>query len=128
MLRPNFEDPLDTAQDLVDNNIYLYDIPGGDIWKQMLAKSPFPAYNKLAETMYIPNDWEEYDYYAEHNVIGEGTHAFMGGYLSPIELAFGRWYRSEERVSGFYPLNGYLSDKKWYLNEVRVYSLGKTSK
>ena len=123
MMTPNFEDPMDTAKQLVDNNIILYDIPRGQIWKQFLEQSPIPEYNKLAETYYVTKDWDEFDYYSEHKVIGSGTHAHMGSYLD-YELDMGRWYRSKERVSGKYPWTGYLSNKKWYLNDVRkVYKL-----
>ena len=34
------------------------------------------------------------------------------------ELAMGRWYRSKEKVAGMNPFGGYLSSKKWHLNEV----------
>ena len=119
MLRPNFEEPLDTAKQLVDNNITLYEVPGGNIWKQFLATSPDPAYNKLAENMYITKDWNDFYYYGKHYVIGKGTHAQMSPYLDSDELDYGRWYRSKEKVSGKYPNGGYLSNKKWYLNEVR---------
>ena len=60
MLKPNFEDPLDTAQQLVDNNITLYVTPGGHIWKQFLAKSSLPEYNILAKNMHIPSGWREW--------------------------------------------------------------------
>ena len=118
MLKPNFDDPLDTAKQLVENNITLYYVPGAYIMKQFLAKSSIPEYNKLGESMYITKDWDEYYHYIEHNVIGEGTHAFIGGFLYPKDLAFGRWYRSKEIVKGFNLYGGYLSNKKWYLNEV----------
>ena len=118
MLKPNFEDPLDTAQDLIDNNITLYDVPGGYIWKQFMAQSTVPEYNKLAQTMIITKDWDEYVFFTEHYIIGKGTHAQMASYLTHYELNHGRWYRSEEKVSGKYPFGGYLTNKKWYLNEV----------
>ena len=54
-----------------------------------------------------------------YGVIGNGTHALMSGYLSPYELTFGKWYRSTERVSGKNPHGGYLTNKKWHLNEVK---------
>ena len=119
ILRPNFEDPLDTAEDLVDNNITLYEVPGGYIWKQFLTQSPVLAYNRLVETMILTKDWDEYYYYSEHYVIDKGTHTQMSGYLYPEELDMGRWWRSQEKVSGRIPYGGYLSNKKWYLNEVR---------
>ena len=118
MLRPNFEDPLDTAVDLVDNNITLYCNPYGQIWKQFLAQSTIPAYNKLADTMIITEDWDEYNNYSEHYVLEKETHAMMVSLLLPYELAMGRWYRSKEIVRGKNPYAGYLSNKKWHLNEV----------
>ena len=118
MLRPNFEDPLDTAQDLVDNNITLYFTPGGNIWKQFLSLSPITAYNKLSETVYITTGYDEFDYYSKHNVIGNGTHAYMGSFLPRYILAMGTWYRSKQNIVGKYPYGGYLSNKKWYLNKV----------
>ena len=118
MLRPNFEDPMDTAQDLIDNDITLYMVPGGYIWKHFLAQSSVPAYNKLAETMIITNDWEEFEFYTEHFLIGYGTHAKISSLVRAEELAMGKWWRSQERVSGRIPYGGYLSNKKWSLNEV----------
>ena len=118
MLRPNFEDPLDTAHDLIVNNITVYNWPGGYIWKQFLAQSPVPTYNKLAETMIVTEDWDEYWNFPEHYVFGNGTHAQMGGYLVPSELEMGRWWRSKEQVEGKIPYTGYLTNKKWSLNEV----------
>ena len=56
MLRPNFEVPLDSAQDIVDNNKILYVLPNGETWKQFLEISPVPEYNKLAENMIITKE------------------------------------------------------------------------
>ena len=121
MLRPNFEDPMNTAQDLVDNNIILYEIPGGEYYKQFLAKSSIPAYNKLAETMIITKDFNEFNYYTEHYVIGNGTHAKFSYLVLQSELDMGKWWRSKEKLQGDIPYAGYLSNKKWYLNEVKFY-------
>ena len=121
MLRPNFEDPMDTAQDLVDNNITLYVSPGSHIWKQFLAQSPNFAYNKLAENMIIPKDWDEFYNYTEHYAIGKGTHAKLTYAIFQYELDMGKWWRSKEKLQGDIPYAGYLSNKKWYLNEVKFY-------
>ena len=118
-MRQNFEEPLDAAKQLVEKNITLYNIPGGDIWKQFLLESPIPEYKILGETMIIADDWDHFDNISLHDVIGAGTHAQMiGGNLEPYELAMGKWYRSKERLSGFFPYTGYLTNKKWHLNEV----------
>ena len=63
------------------------------------------------------------------NFARPSTHAFMGSSLSPWELSLGEnkeinsgrgWYRSKEKVAGIYPYAGYLTNKKWHLNEVRT--------
>ena len=120
ILRPNFEEPLDTAKQLVDKNITLYNIPGSEIWKQFLLDSPILEYNKLGETMIIADDWDHFDNITEHDVMGAGTHAYITGYLIPSELAMGRWHRSKEKLAGDHPYGGYLTNKKWHLNEVML--------
>ena len=120
ILTPNFEDPLETAQQLVDNDITIFSGPGTDLWKQFLADSPISEYNKLAETFYIPQDWYEFDDYCEQYIIGEGTHATMGNFLTPEMLDMGRWWQSKENLIGVYPFGGYISTKKWHLNEVSI--------
>ena len=122
-MRPNFEEPLDTAKQLVEKNITLYDGPGYEIWKQFLLDSPIKEYKILGKNMIIANDYDHFDYISKNYVIGEGTHAYMGGSLLPFELAMGRWYRSQEKMAGDYPFGGYLTNKKWHLNEVKINSL-----
>ena len=127
ILRPNFEEPLDTAKQLVEKNITLYVTPGAEIWKQFLLDSSIPEYKILGENITIPDDWDHYGYMTEHDVIGAGTHAQMKTSLGPKELSLGEnkeinsgrgWYRSKEKVAGKYPYGGYLTNKKWHLNEV----------
>ena len=118
ILRPNFEEPLDTAKQLVEKNITIYMTPGTQIWKQFLLKSSIPEYNILGETFLIPDDWDHFDIISEHYVIGNGTHAYMTGSLYPYFLAMGRWHRSKEKLAGDHPYGGYLTNKKWHMNEV----------
>ena len=117
-MRPNFEEPLDTAKQLVEKNITLYDVPGTGVWKQFLLESPIPEYNILGGTYIIADDWDHFDNISEHDVIGAGTHALMGEYLTSWELSLGRWHRSKDKLAGKYPYSGYLTNKKWHLNEV----------
>ena len=118
ILRPNFEEPLDTAKQLVKKNITIYAIPGSEIWKQFLLESSIPEYNILGETYLIADDWDHFENITEHYVMGNGTHAWMSGSLYPKILAMGRWYRSKEKLAGDNPYAGYLTNKKWHLNEV----------
>ena len=103
--------------------------PGTEIWKQFLLEAPILEYNKLGETFIITDDWDHFDNITEHDVMGAGTHAWMTGVLSPYELDMGKkhhpdgnrtngWYRSKDKVAGINPYGGYLTNKKWHLNEV----------
>ena len=120
ILRPNFEEPLDTFKKLVENNITLFVRPGTEIWKQFLLESPILENRLLGETMLIPDDWDHFYNITEHGVFGEGTHAQLTGYLAPWQLRdHGPWYRSKETLAGKYPYSGYLTNKNWHLNEVK---------
>ena len=48
---------------MLDKNVSLFDIPGGEIWKDFLLSSPIPEYNKMGETFYSATTWDEFDYY-----------------------------------------------------------------
>ena len=118
MLRPNFDEPLDTAKQLVKKNIIVFDGPGSEFWGQFLLESSVPEYNILGETFFCVDDWDTYNDMFLHDILGAGTHAVMLGYLNPEEIALGRWYRSKEKLDGMNPFAGYLTNKKWHLNEV----------
>ena len=116
-MRPNFEEPLDTSKQLVEQNITLYDAPGYEGWRHFLQESSIPEYNILGGNMIFADDLHQFYNIAYHDVIGAGTHAQIAGYLYPDLLAMGRWYRSKEKVSGTNPYAGYLTKKKWHMNE-----------
>ena len=118
ILRPNFEEPLDTAKQLVEKNITLYDLPGTEFRKHFLLNSPILEYNKLGETILFADDYDHLENISKHDIIGAGTHALVAGGLTLSELDLGRWYRSKEKLDGMNPFAGYLTNKKWHLNEV----------
>ena len=123
ILRPNFEEPLDTAEQLVEKNITIYMTPGTEIWKQFLLQSSIPEYRILGETFIVPDDWDHFNNIAKHDVIGAGTHANVAGYLEPYYLAMGRWHRSKDKLAANNPYVGYLTNKKWHMNEVCQYNI-----
>ena len=75
ILRPNFEEPLDTAQQLVEKNITLIVVPAGNIWKEILLESSVTDYSILGENMIVPDDWDQFDIILEQGILGAGTHA-----------------------------------------------------
>ena len=134
-MKPNFESPVHTARDLVERDITLYHIPGAQVWRQMLSQSDIPEYRKIAETMIITKSWEQVFKMTKNELLSQGTHALMVSYLSSSTLAWatefdhdkgkykrnsGRgYYRGEMLVlTGVIPETGYLTHKKWHLNEV----------
>ena len=116
MFKPRFEEPIDSAKQLIENNITLFDMAGNEYWVQFLANSPIPEYQTLSKRLIIPNDWDELWHLIEDGIIGNGTHAQMSYSLTPYEKSLGRWWKGN-LVQGDYPYAGYLSDKKWHLNE-----------
>ena len=118
MFKPRFEDPIDSAKQLIENNITLFEMPGGEYWVEFLANSPIPAYQTLSNHLIIPKDWDEYDHFTEHGIFGNGTHATTGyAVMPPWYKSLGKWWKGN-LLLGNYPYVGFLSDKKWYLNEV----------
>ena len=80
--------------------------------------STVDAYNILGDNFLIANSWDHFDNISKHHVIDAGTHAQMTSLLLPFEQKMGRWHRSKENVAGNFPYGGYLTNKKWHLNEV----------
>ena len=109
---------METANDLVENDITLILTPGGEMWEQFLAKSPVPEYNKLAENVYIPTTWGHWWYYSSIYIVQNGTHALLSTHLTQQHFCWDKWYRSKEILRGNNPYAGYLTNKKWSLNEV----------
>ena len=69
-MRPRFEDPIDTAEDMMNNNITLFMLQlGYSSWKQDLLKVDRPEYTFIAENMVSVKSAWEYLYYIEHYII-----------------------------------------------------------
>ena len=123
-MRPNFEEPLDTAKQLVENNITIYMGPFASGWRELMQESNITEYMILGENLVYAKDNDQFYEIAEHDVLGKGTHAQLISYLMPYELELGKklnsgrgWYRSKERFPDD-PYFGFLSNRKWHFNEV----------
>ena len=126
ILRPNFEDYMDTAKQLEEKKITLYFWPDSESTVQFLLDSAILEYRKLGENAIIADDYAHMNNITKHDVLGAGTHATMTYFIDYVELGYGEeyhpdgrgWYRSKEIVSGRNPYAGYVTNKKWHLNEV----------
>ena len=122
---PRFEEPIDSAKQLIENNITLLIFPGGEYWVQFLANSPIPEYQTLSKHVMIAKTMRNFHQTMKHGIMGNGTHARMSWGLTPITRSYGMWWRGNP-VLGNYPYGGDLSDKKWHLNEAsNIFSFKK---
>ena len=86
--------------------------------------------------MHIAEDYAPYFEYQQTKVFGEGTYASLWTYILPgtynkcsYKKMNGIWkcvienkvHRSKTVFQEIQPFSGYLSNKKWYLNEVGIY-------
>ena len=113
ILKANYDDPVDSAQDIVDRNLTLFIIPYSFMWKQWLATHANPLYRKISETMIIPESPRQFYGLMKHGIMRDNTHVTMVGYLGPWEKSLGLWWRSKERVEGYQGFAGFLTRKNW---------------
>ena len=121
LLTPSYEEPVETAKDLINRNITPLIGPGGEIYKQVFAASPDQNYREISRRFFIAKDWNEYDDMV-HKVTSTGMYAVMST-LPPTwvvpEEEYKDWYRSTETIAGdWIEYSVHLSNKKWPLKKV----------
>ena len=52
LVKPVYEKPIDTAEDIIERGIKIIYVPGTESMVETLKKSPFPLTRKLAENTY----------------------------------------------------------------------------
>ena len=77
LLRPDFEKPVETAEDLIERDLTPFYQPGRDFLIQFFAESPSPAFRQLSKTLVIPKDWPTY-FDMMDKVVTEGATADIG--------------------------------------------------
>ena len=119
LLRPSYEEPVETVADLIKRDITPFYAPGGEIFKQLLAASLDPNYQEISRRLFIAKDWDEYEDLVRR-VTGTGLFAEIGPYpwwFNSTE-EFKYWYRSSETIGGTNPFRVHLTNKKWPLKKV----------
>ena len=53
LLKPVYEKPIDTAEDIIERGITIIDYPGRESMVETLKRSPFPLTRALAEHTYV---------------------------------------------------------------------------
>ena len=121
LLRPSYEEPVETAADIMKRDITPFLYPGSEIYIQFFAASPDPNFQEISKRFYISKDWDEY-YDLVRKVLSTGLYAEMRTLqvlftksIKDHEEEYKRWYRSTETISGLYKYAVHLSNKKWPL-------------
>ena len=111
---------MDTAADLIERDIAPLLWPGAEVYISDFANSPDPNFQEISRRFVIAKDWDEYEEMVR-KVISTGLYARMGTdpwCFYDCTEEFKDWYRSSERISGKYPYQVHLSNKKWPLKKV----------
>ena len=118
LLTPSYEEPVDTAEDLIKRDIIPFLSPGSEIWIQFFAASNDTNYQEISRRLVIAKDWREYDDLAS-KVISTGMYADMQTLpWVDYEEEYQDWYRSTETIAELIPYKVHLSNKKWPLKKV----------
>ena len=129
LLRPSYEEPVETAADLIKRDIIPFLDPGADIYVQFFAASSDPVYQEISRRFVIAKDYDEYDDMVL-KVTSTGMFADFGTQPDPWavpEKEYKDWYRSSEKIAGFNPYIGHLANKKWPLKKVLLSSIKKNN-
>ena len=121
LLMPSYEEPVDTAKDLIRRDLIPFFQPGQDIWIQFFSASSDPIYQEISRRSIISEDWDDYEDMVR-KTLSTGMYANMATipwwFNSTDE--FKDWYRSTETVGGDYQYEVHLTNKKWPLKKVLI--------
>ena len=113
LLRPSFEEPVETAKDIIDRNIIPFAEPGerGEFYKQFFENSPNEHYQKLSQNFFLPKSCKHEKYYKK---FAEDDCGF-GGYSYKVAQAT---ITGEYATFGFdLPEVTFYNPKRGYLNK-----------
>ena len=137
---PQFENPINTVNDLIDRNITIFEYdymfePTKDGFLQQNSSE----WDHVASTMNVGINCVNdncaeingtYQYLIKHHVFGNMTHAFIKGYLySSVQAVMPEkrnWWRSEKVLTTTNPYGGLQTSRNWILNEVKFFPLNFT--
>ena len=117
LLKPEFETPVDTAQDVLDIGLIPFVHPRAVGYIDILKQSPDRVYQKLGEVMVVPKNEEEVIKMLKEDVQDAGTHIFLCNFLNPEWEKLGDYHWSKEELPGISPYSNWYVNKRWALNE-----------
>ena len=117
LLKPSFEKPVDTAADILQNNLIPVLQPNQRIYLQIFANYPDPIYQELSRRFIVAKTkYKVYAYQARRN------HVYTVMFPRPSSI-YDKGHYSSEVVKGRYHFPGSIANKKWPLKKVFQRSL-----
>ena len=124
MFKKVYEDPVETAQDVVDRK--LIPIVDSQYYNEYLAHSHNTLYQQLSNIT-VNRPYNSYDAHLHLLKIGvqeNNTHVYLTSNLWPEERDLGRYHYSQEKLEGELPYGHWLINKKYHLsNELAKHML-----
>ena len=119
LLRPRYEEAVETAADLIKRNLNPFVWPGGEIFKQVFAGSSDPVYQEISQRLLPKIGMNILTCWAKWPPQSTGLFAQIGTIPEDVpEEEFKDWYRSFETIAGLYQYQIHLINKKWPLKKV----------
>ena len=82
LLMPQYEAPIDSAQDVLDRRMLPFVDDGGEYYRDHLLQSSNTVYQQLGKITIIPKDWDTLIQMTKQNILVENTHVYLGGALT----------------------------------------------
>ena len=121
MMKQVFEDPVDSAQDIIDRGLIPIIQPGGYYYVWQLSQSGNQLHQDLAKIIVVPKDMLEFNYLLWYHVLGNATHVLLSSYFFDREDMNAKegklLHFSQEVIEGFNPYQGWIQNKLFHLND-----------
>ena len=109
------EEPVDTAQQILDRGLVPFVMQYGYYWKHFLEVSPIPALQEIGNKTIVPATMAQYLDLVKDSLQGARTHVYFGGAITEDyeEYEYGKYYHSKDAVPGTSPYGSSIMNKKW---------------
>ena len=114
LLRGQTEEPVDTAQQILDRGLVPFVLNWGQYYVDILAASSIPAVREIGSKTIVPDTWKQYLMLCEDSLQGARTHVLFGNFFEDSwESDYGKYHRSKDTVPGTNPYGANILNKKW---------------
>ena len=120
LLRPSYEEPVESLEDIIKRDLTVFMYPGSEIFIEYFAAFSDPNYQELSRKIVITKTFDEYEEYLR-KVTSTGLFVDIGAFPDTCCVTveeYRYWYRSSEFIAGDNPYNVHLENKKWPLKKV----------